>query len=442
MSYRYSQAWNRDNADFLADFHRSTEYGATENGGIDRQAGTKEHGQVRDWFVNTATRAGMVVEVDRIGNIYATYQWCGPEAESVLIGSHLDSQPLGGRFDGAFGVIAALHAAKAVNEKFEGRSLSPRFNLTVVDWFNEEGARFTPSIMGSSARAGLMDTDQLLATTDSQGTTVAEALEATGYAGTDQGPQIASYAEIHIEQGPRLERAGVPIGVVTGSWYTQKLLVKVIGEQSHTGATFMSFRRDALVAAAHVVIAVEQAVKNFEDEKIVTSVGQLDVLPNSPIVVAREVNLTVDLRAERKEDVEAARAMLLDTFAEIAAERNVEIKAQDFDIRTHQYFPEAGFKLVEDAAKRLGMDTLQLETMAGHDSIAMNQIAPSIMMFVPSAGGVSHCEREFTDDAALADGLRILTEVATTMVCEEWASAERDSEDRGSEERDSERRES
>jgi N-carbamoyl-L-amino-acid hydrolase len=249
--------------DFLADFHHTTVYGATAAGGIDRQAGTAEHGAVRAWFRARAEALGMTVTVDGIGNQYATYRWL-PDGPTVLTGSHLDSQPLGGRFDGTYGVITALHAAARLNDEVRAGRLDPVHNLTVVDWFNEEGARFAPSIMGSSAMVGIKDRDEMLAVTDVDGVTVRQALESIGCLGTDAAPDVAAYAEIHIEQGRLLERNHTTIGAVTQSWYTRKLVVTVKGEQSHTGATVMADRHDALVAAAKIVVFTEDVVADYE----------------------------------------------------------------------------------------------------------------------------------------------------------------------------------
>lgn len=399
---------------FLTDFHHTARFGATPGGGIDRQAGTVEHGQVRDWFCARARQRGLDVRVDGIGNVFAAHTW-DPEAPYVLVGSHLDSQPLGGRYDGTYGVIAALHAVGAVIEAHTSAP-PPRFNLAVVDWFNEEGARFAPSIMGSSVFAGLLDLDRTLDTQDPAGITVRQALERTGYLGGPVGLAPAAYAEIHIEQGRRLERARVPIGVVRESWYTQKLLVQVVGEQSHTGATLMADRRDALIAAAHVVLAVEGVVDQFPPESIVTSVGQFDVLPNSPIVVPRQVDLVVDIRADTPGHVHRARRLLLERMEQVAADRNVEVTAADFDVRPVQRFPAEAVDLGGKAAGDEGAESMVLSTMAGHDSVPLNRITPSVMLFVPSADGVSHCEREYTADTDLLTGLRVLTRVVQRLV--------------------------
>jgi len=402
-------------ADFLTDFHLVATIGATPHNGVDRQAATVDDATSRAWFSNWVTDAGYTLKVDGIGNMFALIEWTAG-APFVLVGSHLDSQPLGGRFDGAYGVLAALHAAKNVDEQVRASPTVPPFNLAVVNWFNEEGGRFAPSIMGSSVFANIFDQESMLDTTDLAGVSVRAALNDIGYLGTDPRPTAVSYAEIHIEQGRILEREGIAIGVVDRSWYTQKLDIEVLGEQSHTGATAMADRHDALVAAAKIILLVQDVTNEFAAEAIVSSVGQLTLQPNSPIVVARRVKLVADLRSGDPQIVHTARAILLEKIAALAVEHDIQINVTDFDIRPIRYFPENGMHLAEAAAVRAGLSTRRIQTMAGHDSVAMNTIVPSIMLFVPSVDGVSHCEREFTTDADMVAGLALLTEVTTDLV--------------------------
>lgn len=405
---------------FLENFHHVATFGATDANGVDRQAATPEDKLSRDWFAHFARERGWEVRVDGIGNMFALLNWT-PGAPYVVIGSHLDSQPLGGRFDGAYGVIAGLHAAAELDERVksgsdDASSAVPQFNLAVVNWFNEEGGRFAPSIMGSSVFAGLMDEEKMLGVKDLAGVTVREALESIGYLGSDERPEVAGYAEIHIEQGRILERENLTIGAVDYSWYTQKLDIEVLGEQSHTGATAMADRHDALVAASKIVLLVHDVTQKFEEEAIVSSVGHMTLEPNSPIVVARRVHLVADLRSASPEIVKEARASLIEDIAKIAREHDIRINVNDFDIRDIQYYPENGLELIEKAAANLGLGVRRMRTMAGHDSVAMNRIVPTAMLFIPSVDGVSHCEREFTTDADMVSGLETLTAVAWEMV--------------------------
>lgn len=400
---------------FLKDFHDVAAIGATEANGVDRQAATAEDKQTRDWFAAYAEARGWEVRVDSIGNMFALIELV-PGAPYVLVGSHLDSQPLGGRFDGAYGVIAGLHAASRITERLQSGAGTPVFNLAVVNWFNEEGGRFAPSIMGSSVFAGLMDEEAMLEVRDLAGVSVREALAGIGYLGTDPRPEVASYAEIHIEQGRILEREQLPLGAVDYSWYTQKLDIEVLGEQSHTGATAMADRHDALVAASKVVLLVHDVTKKFAEEALVSSVGRMTLEPNSPIVVARRVHLVADLRSASPEIVSEARASLLADIDAIAREHDITINVNDFDIRGIQYYPEEGLELAEKVAAELGLGSRRIQTMAGHDSVALNRIAPTVMLFIPSVDGVSHCEREFTKDEDMVAGLDALTELGWKLV--------------------------
>ncbi|MEB4615357.1 M20 family metallo-hydrolase [Leucobacter sp. M11] len=404
---------------FLSDFHEVAQIGATPNQGVDRQAATPEDRLTREWFRAFAERRGWEVRVDGIGNQFAIVDFhpdAAGDTPCVLLGSHLDSQPLGGRFDGAYGVIAGLHAAARLEDRVRSGDARPAVNLAVVNWFNEEGGRFAPSIMGSSVFAGLMDEAEMLAVRDLAGVSVREALEAIGYLGTDARPTVASYAEVHIEQGRILERESTQLGAVDYSWYTQKLDIEVLGEQSHTGATAMADRHDALVAASQVILKVHDVTARYEAEALVSSVGQLTLEPNSPIVVARRVHLVADLRAADQAIVADARATLLEQIDAIARERDVKINVRDFDVRDNQHYPESGIRLAEEVAAELGVSARRIRTMAGHDSVAMNRIAPTVMMFVPSVDGVSHCEREFTRDEDLVTGVAVLTEIGWRLL--------------------------
>ncbi|MHA3685282.1 M20 family metallo-hydrolase [Leucobacter sp. HY1908] len=417
---------------FLTDFHEVAKIGATPNGGVDRQAATAEDRETREWFRAFARERGWEVRVDGIGNQLALIE-LRPGAPYVLLGSHLDSQPLGGRFDGAYGVIAALHAACRIarrltsvsaaggagsgSEDSDGSRLdTPQYNLAVVNWFNEEGGRFAPSIMGSSVFAGLMSETEMLEVRDLSGVSVREALRDIGYLGADERPEVAAYAEIHIEQGRILEREGIAIGAVDRSWYTQKLDIEVLGEQSHTGATLMSDRHDALLGAAKVIQRVHEVTDLFEPETLVSSVGQMTLEPNSPIVVARRVHLVADLRADDREVVLKARDQILADIRAIEAEHGLVINARDFDVRDNQHYPEQGLGLADRVAADLGLGSRRIRTMAGHDSVAMNRIAPTVMLFIPSVDGVSHCEREFSRDEDMAAGVDMLAEVGWRLV--------------------------
>ena len=403
-------------AAFLADFVTMSTFGATANSGVDRQAATAADGQTRDWFISLLNAHGFRTGIDAVGNIFGLLELV-PGAPYVLLGSHLDSQPLAGRFDGAYGVLAAAHAAVRTRESLAASGTVPTFNLAVVDWFNEEGCRFKPSMMGSGVFTGLLDLDKVLATTDAHGVTVAEALAAINGVGTFVAPPLAAYSEIHIEQGRSMDDAGTTIGLVSSTWSARKYEIVVRGEQSHSGATRMKDRRDALLGAAKVIVAVNDLLKNFEEEAVHSSISELYVAPNSPVTVAREVRFLIDIRARESQLLAQAYAHLQDSIAHIEQECRVKIDEVGASIWQSGPFLESGIELSRTSAETLGYSHDRVLTLAGHDATNMKEIVPTVMLFVPSAAdGISHNEREYTTDADLVAGLDVFTHVVTRLV--------------------------
>ncbi|QUH04041.1 M20 family metallo-hydrolase [Saccharopolyspora erythraea] len=403
-----------DDEAFLADFAALSAIGATESGGVERQAATDADRATKVWLGDWLRQRGFEVRVDAIGNLFGLLEWT-PGAPYILMGSHLDSQPCAGRFDGAYGVLAAAHAAVRLRDRIAGSPEPPPFNVAVVNWFNEEGSRFQPSMMGSGVFTGKLDLAEALSTPDSDGVSVQQALEEIGFAGTGQMPEIAGYAEIHVEQGRELEAEGVTIGLVESNWAAHKYRVVVRGEQAHTGSTAMEERRDALLGAARLVVAARELIDHAPPRRLHTSVGQLTVTPNSPVVVAREVKLHLDLRSPDQEVLEEADRRLRAEFARIEREAQVEIevaKAHFWEIEPYQ---PAGVSMAEAIAGELGLSRRRMLTLAGHDSTNMKDIVPTVMLFVPSAQGIAHNEFEYTSDADLLAGVTMLTEVASRM---------------------------
>src|SRR5690606_23935103 len=296
---------------------------------------------------------GLRVVYDRIGNQFGLVERV-PGAPYVVVGSHMDSQPTAGRYDGAYGVLAGAHAVFRIAEEWRREGAEPRFNLAVVNWFNEEGSRFVPSMMGSAVYTGKMPLETALAVRDRDGVSVAEALAPTGFLGEGGGPEAAFCAEIHIEQGRLLEKAGNPIGLVTASWAARNDEIIVHGDQAHPGATVMEDRRDALYGAALLVAYARELADRFPGA-LHTAVGRLDVYPNSPVVVASRARLLLDLRSADEEVLAAADGLLNERFAEIEQTANVSIErtlSHAWGIDPYQ--PE-GVELARRTAARLGL---------------------------------------------------------------------------------------
>ncbi|NNH03792.1 M20 family metallo-hydrolase [Microbacterium ulmi] len=392
-----------------------SEIGATAGGGVERQAATAEDGEVRTWFRDLLAEHGFDVRLDAIGNLFGIHEFT-PGAPYVLLGSHLDSQPLAGRYDGAYGVLAGLHAASRIVARHRDAGTVPTHNLAVVDWFNEEGCRFKPSMMGSGVHTGKLVLGAALDTADPRGVTVREALARLELgAGASEIPALAAYAEIHIEQGPSMSEQGIAIGAVASTWCAHKYEVVVHGEQGHTGSMRMADRKDALLGAAHLVVAVNELVREFPIEALHTTVSELYVEPNSPVTIAREVRMLIDLRAETTAELERAFALLTERIGAIEEATRTRVEFVSSSVWGAGPFVERGVRLVEEASEALGFSHARVKTLAGHDATNVKDVVPTVLMFVPSEDGISHNEREHTTDTAMLAGLDVLTHVAARL---------------------------
>lgn len=401
---------------FLHDFASMSTHGATANGGVDRQAATVADGQTRNWFRGLAEGYGFDVHYDRVGNQFATLELV-PGAPYIALGSHLDSQPRGGKFDGAFGVLAGLYAARTVAQHHLGDDASPEFNIVAINWFNEEGCRFKPSMMGSSVFTGKLPAEQVLDTTDPRGISVRQALSEIGTLG-DFTIDIAAYLEIHIEQGRSLDDAGIQIGLVESTWGANKYEFTVHGEQSHTGATIIADRKDALFAASAMIVAARDVADEFttDDGMVITSCGEISVFPNSPVVVASEVSLLIDVRATDAELLARADESLFQRFAEVERRSGCRIERGAEHAWGSQNYDQNGMRLAAECADALGLSHMEVRTLAGHDSTNLKDMVPTIMLFVPSVDGITHNEAELTRDDDMVAGVALLTEVLRRSV--------------------------
>lgn len=284
----------------------------------------------------------------------------------------------------------------------------PPRNLCVVNWTNEEGARFQPSLTGSSVFTGAMTLEKALACEDAQRISLGDALAAIGYRGVDAPPiDIAAYIEIHVEQGRGLEQQQLAIGVVRETWAALKYRVAFEGEQNHTGPTPMAERRDALLAAAHAIVAV-RAEADRHGLDMHTSVGKLDIYPNSPNVVPSRTTLLVEFRSRDVERLQQASERFHQSLDQIAAQTGTRAVIEDKQLRSPLQLHDGLSNLAFDTARDMGLPVGNSVTVAGHDAISMSRHYPTCLVFVPSSNGVSHNEAEYTGDAELANGLRLL----------------------------------
>lgn len=386
-------------------------HGGTADGGMHRLALSAEDGAARDALGAWMRAQGLSVTVDAMGNMFGLLDWAGPGAPVVMTGSHLDSQPRGGRFDGAYGVVAGCEALLAVRARAEAEGVAPRCNLAVVNWTNEEGARFQPSLLGSAVFAGLMDGADARGRRDGDGVSVAEALSAIGYAGEGVFAAPQAYVEMHVECGSVLERAGGRLGAITRHWGAVKYRLAFLGAQTHTGPTPMAERHDALLGAAHLIVALGAMPGRCEGGVLHASVGRLEVRPNSPNVVPGEAVLFVELRSPEQAVLDWAEGEMLQLAeaADVAARVRHEVRF--VDRRAVGFFAEGLVALAAGAAGELGVGMGRLDTVAAHDAISMIALCPSVVLVVPSVGGVCHDPAEFTRDEDLALGAEVLARV-------------------------------
>jgi N-carbamoyl-L-amino-acid hydrolase len=348
--------------------------------------------------------------VDAVGNQFGRLDLAGANAPVIMIGSHLDSQPNGGRFDGALGVVSACEAVVAVRDVLRKTGARSACNFVVANWTNEEGARFQPSLLGSSVFTGAADLDWALARRDGGGLTVGESLDAIGYAGRDRIAIPAAFIELHIEGGPFLEQQHKRIGAFTRFWGATKYRLAFLGRQAHTGPTPMAERRDAVLAAAYVIAALRELADRFGLE-LHTSVGRLEVLPNSPNTVPSEAILFIELRSGAPEILLEAEETLKAMIAAAAARARVEFEVRAIDRRVAGPMHRGLVDLAGQIAAAHGEAMLHLDTIGGHDAVSLSAVCPAVVLAVPSVNGVIHHPTELTHAKDHAFGTQIVADM-------------------------------
>ncbi|MXR42792.1 hydantoinase/carbamoylase family amidase [Halobaculum sp. WSA2] len=373
--------------------------------------GTEANRRAREYLLDRMEDAGLDVTVDAVGNVAGTWTPDGadPEAAPVAAGSHLDSVPEGGIFDGPLGVYSALEAVRSMQDA----GVSPEHPVTVVSFTEEEGQRFADGLLGSSVTVGERSVEEALALTDDDGVTLEEALEDIGFRGEGRldAAEWDAWYELHIEQDTTLEEAGVPVGVVTTITGITHLDVEIRGEANHAGATHMHDRTDALAAAAELVLDVETAaneVVEASSDSAVGTVGSLDVSPNATNVVPGRVEAGVDVRDVEYESMETVVGAVEETLDRIEDERGVEAAFErPFDLR-----PTPMAERLREAAHRAGdaagIGTMDLHSGAAHDTMHVADATDAALLFAPSRDGISHNPREWTDWDDCAAATRVL----------------------------------
>lgn len=380
-------------------------FGRTENNGVTRLALSEEDKQARDYFCNCCRELGMTVQVDDMGNIYATLPGL-EEKPPILVGSHIDSVKKGGRFDGILGVVAGLEIARTLVEN----KITPRVPLTIVNFTNEEGARFEPSMMSSGVLSGKFNKEEMLKKTDVDGITFEEALHSINYAGDIETriKEATAFLELHIEQGPILEREGLKIGVVESVLGMVCYEFEITGESDHAGTTPMGMRKDALFAAMNIISQAREQLSQL-DKGLVYTVGRMNVSPNIHTVIPNKVVFTLEAR-HKHANVIAQVEQIIDGLTKVLDHEGCDITTKKLWDRQTVWFDENIVNEVEKSAVSLGYDYKRMDSGAGHDAQFMASFIPTAMIFVPSMNGKSHCESELTEAEDCEKGVNVVLE--------------------------------
>jgi len=384
----------------------SAEIGRTPTGGIRRLTLTDEDKAVRDLFARWVREGGWQLKIDRLGSMFARREGSDPSLAPVLIGSHLDTQAKAGRFDGPLGVMAGLEVLRTLDE----RGIRTKRPIEVVNWTNEEGARFPPPMLASLVFSDPAQLQWVEDRRDKEGLRLADEIERIGYRGDEPvgGRAIDCYFELHIEQGPKLDAAGLPLGIVTGGFAMQGMRISVRGETSHVGPTPMKLRRNALVGASYVAVAIDDIGWRYAPEDGKTSAARLDLKPNLPGILSDEAELWIDFRHPDK-------ARLPDMAAEVEAAVAESARRSRTNISIAERWGFGGLRfdaglisLIRETAARLGVPSMDIQSEAGHDAYHMTKVCPTALIFTPCKGGISHNEAEDIDLAATVPSVNVL----------------------------------
>jgi N-carbamoyl-L-amino-acid hydrolase len=382
----------------------TAQIGATAKGGICRLTLTDLDRQVRDWLKAQCEALGCTVTVDEVGNMFARRPGKDPQLPPIAMGSHLDTQPTGGKFDGPLGVLAALETLRTLHDN-DRTTNAP---IELVNWTNEEGARFAPAMLASGVFAGVFTADYAYARTDRDGKSFGEELKRIGYRGAEKAGarKFSAMFELHIEQGPVLEHEGRMIGIVQGAQGVRWYDITISGEEAHAGAMPMKLRKNALVGAARLIERVDTIARDIPDA--VGTVGLIESKPNSRNVIPGEVFLTVDFRHPSERVLDVMEAQLVVALAEIRHTLQLTYRENRIWASPPVQFSPDLIDCVGVAVETAGFSSRDIVSGAGHDSVYIARVAPTTMIFVPSRGGISHNEAEWTSQEQCAAGAQVL----------------------------------
>jgi N-carbamoyl-L-amino-acid hydrolase len=374
-------------------------------GGNNRQTLTDEDGEGRHLFKRWCEAAGLEMGLDEMGTMFARREGTDPDLPPVYVGSHLDTQPTGGKYDGVLGVLGGLEVVRSLNDL----GIKTKHPIVVTNWTNEEGARFAPAMMASGVFAGVLDQADVYEHVDKDGKKFGEELERIGWKGTEKvgDRKIHAFFELHIEQGPILEDEGIDIGVVTHGQGLKWLQVTLTGKEAHTGSTPMPKRRNAGLGMARVIELVHEIAMDYQPDAV-GAVGHMEVYPNSRNIIAGRTVFTIDIRSPEKEVLDAMDGRIregIDTICEALDIKYVIDQVGHFDPVT---FDPGCVKAVRDAAERLGYTHRNIVSGAGHDACWINRVAPTAMVMCPCVDGLSHNEAEEITKEWAAAGADVL----------------------------------
>jgi beta-ureidopropionase / N-carbamoyl-L-amino-acid hydrolase len=390
---------------------RFARFGRTENNGVTRLALSEEDRLARDFFRSCCEELGLTVKVDDMGCMYATLEGAR-NLPPILIGSHLDSVKKGGRFDGVLGVLAGLEVVRTLIEN----NIKPHIPITLVNFTNEEGARFEPSMMASGVLSGKFDKNVMLKKKDAAGITFEEALKSIGYEGELENrlKEGTAFLELHIEQGPILEKEALAIGVVECVVGMACYDIEITGESDHAGTTPMSMRKDALFAANNLINEIRRILGPL-DEELVFTIGRVNVFPSIHTVIPNKVVFSLEARHKNPEIVRAFKEFVED-LPNRGLNEGCKVTTTKLWERDTVWFDTQIVNQLEKSAQSLGYSNKRMVSGAGHDAQFIASLVPSAMLFVPSFNGKSHCEEELTSWEECEKGVNVLLDTVLALL--------------------------